>query len=94
MPFVIAIPYIIGAVGTLLCIGGAAYGVDQHVKRKKEQEMFRAELARMKKHMDEKEADLAKLRKRFGEKCDQVRKMAAEIERLREEIAAMERKAA
>ena len=36
MPFVIAIPYIIGAVGTLLGIGGAAYGVDQHLKRQKE----------------------------------------------------------
>lgn len=94
MPFVIAIPYIIGAVGTLLGIGGAAYGVDQHLKRQKEQEMFRAELARMRKRMDEREAELARLRKRLGDKCDQVRKMAAEIESLREEIAAMERKAA
>ena len=56
--------------------------------------MFRAELARMRKRMDEREAELARLRKRLGDKCDQVRKMAAEIESLREEIAAMERKAA
>lgn len=94
MPFVIAIPYIIGAVGTLLGIGGAAYGVDQHMKRQKEQQTFRTELARMKKRMDEMEAELAKLRRRFGDNCDQVRRMAAEIERLREEIAAMERRAA
>lgn len=93
MPF-IAIPYIIVAVGTLLGIGGTAYGVDQHLKRQKEQEMFRAELARMKKRMGEMEAELAKLRRRFGDKCDQLRKMAAEIERLREVIAQMERRAA
>lgn len=94
MPFVIAIPYIIGAVGALIGIGGAAYGADQHTKRKKEEEMFRAELTRKNERMAKMEAELEVLGERLGNKCDQVRKMVAEIETLRDEIAAMKRKAA
>jgi capsule polysaccharide export protein KpsE/RkpR len=74
-------------------IGGVAYGVDQKNKREQERENFRSQLDRLEKDLSAKESELAQLRSRLGEKNDQVRTLAAEIERLRQNIASM-RKAA
>lgn len=73
--------WIIGGVLALFGIGGTAYGVDQHQKRKREQEAYRAELAR-------KEAQLRDLEIRFGRQSEQFKAMAAEVERLRRAAAA------
>lgn len=87
---IVAIPYIFCALGALVGIGGYAHGADQHKKRKKGQKLYRKTLKRLKQHMGEKEAELVYLGIRLGDKCDQVRKLAREIARLREVIAGME----
>jgi hypothetical protein len=70
-----------GLVLALFGIGGAAYGYDQHAKRKQERSAFRARLAEL-------EIRLADAEARFGRQSAQFRMLAAELERLRRERAA------
>jgi chromosome segregation ATPase len=72
--------WIIGGILALFAIGGTAYGYDQHQKRRREQEEYRRELAR-------KEAQLREMEARLGRHHEQVRALAAEVERLRRAAA-------
>ena len=74
---------IVAAVGTLLGIGGTAYGVDQHQKRKKEQSANRARLQQIEAELASKEKQLASLQALLGDKNEQVRILVAEVARLR-----------
>lgn len=87
------IAYIIGAIGALFGIGGAAYGADQHKKRKEEEEAFRARIQQLEAQLAGKEAQHAQLFARFGEKNEQVRSLAAEVTNLRATIEAMRKSA-
>lgn len=84
---------IVAAIGTLLGIGGTAYGVDQHQKRKKEQAENRVRLQQIEAELASKEQQLATLRASLGEKNEQVRMLAAEIARLRNAANEMRRSA-
>jgi chromosome segregation ATPase len=84
---------VIAAVGTLLGIGGAGHGYDQHNKRKKEQAQFRQEIGRLEKAIGEKERPLESLKDRLGSKNDLVRILAAEVKKLRSELADVRRRA-
>jgi len=84
---------ILTAIGALIGIGGTAYGVDQHQKRKQEQEAFRARLQQLEQELVAKEGQLNMLRRRLGEKNAQVLALAEEVERLRGEMGAMKRSA-
>lgn len=74
---------IVAAIGALLGIGGAAYGVDQHQKRKQEQAANGARLREIEAELGRKEQQLASLQALLGEKNNQVRSLAAEVARLR-----------
>ena len=76
------------AVG-LLGVSGAAYGSDQHIKRRKEQVANRERLQEIEKGLSAKEGELQALRSALGDKNDQVQLLAAEIEMLREQAAAL-----
>jgi hypothetical protein len=73
--------WIVSGILALLGVGGTAYGVDQHLKRKHEQAAHRAELGRM-------EARLREVEVRFGRQSEQFRLLALEVERLRRSAAA------
>ncbi len=89
----LAIWRIVAAVGALLGIGGTAYGVDQHQKRKKEQAANRARLRRIEAELASKEQQLATLQALLGDKNEQVRILAAEVARLRNGANKMRRSA-
>ena len=84
---------ILTAIGALLGIGGTAYGVDQHQKRKQEQAAFRARAQQLEKELAAKEGQLNALHRRLGEKNAQVLGLAREVERLRGEMGEMKRSA-
>ncbi|MDN0082060.1 hypothetical protein QU487_04735 [Crenobacter sp. SG2305] len=86
-------PLLIPIICAIFGIGGIAYGMDQHNERNREQRNFRYHLKQLEKELSEKEEELTALRVRLGEKNDQVRILAAEIERLRQEIAATRKRA-
>ncbi|MBU1409958.1 hypothetical protein KKC22_00445 [Myxococcota bacterium] len=69
-------------------VAGWICAADQSEKRSKEQQGFRDTLSELERQLAEKEAALATLRVLFGEKNEQVRILAAEIQRLRTEITA------
>jgi capsule polysaccharide export protein KpsE/RkpR len=73
----------------LLGASGAAYGCDQHVKRRKEQETFRQRLREIERLLSVKEDELEALRCALGDKNDQVQLLAAEVEMLREQADAL-----
>ena len=72
--------WIIGGILAIFGIGGAAYGYDQHEKRRREQEEYRRELMR-------KESQLQEMEARLGRHHEQVKALAAEVERLRRAAA-------
>lgn len=74
---------IVAGVGALLGIGGTAYGLDQHKKRKTEQAAGRTRLQQLEAELVRKEQQLTELRSLLGNKNEQVRILAAEVERLR-----------
>ena len=76
---------ILALIGGLLGIGGMAYGINEHQKRKDEQAANRALLLQVEGALAAKEQELASLRARVGNKNEQVRILAAEVERLRSE---------
>jgi capsule polysaccharide export protein KpsE/RkpR len=84
---------IVAAIGALLGIGGTAYGVDQHQKRKKEQAASRARLQQIEGELASKEQQLASLQALLGDKNEQVRILAAEVTRLRNEANELRRSA-
>jgi len=84
---------IVAAVGALLGIGGTAYGVDQHQKRKKEQAANRARLQQIEAELALKEQQLASLHALLGDKNEQVRVLAAEVARLRTAASELRRSA-
>ncbi|ATB29951.1 hypothetical protein [Melittangium boletus] len=84
---------IVAAVGSLLGIGGTAYGVDQHQKRKKEQAANRARLQQLEAELATKEQQLASLRAFLGDKNEQVRILVAEVASLRSAANDMRRSA-
>lgn len=84
---------IVAAVGALLGIGGTAYGVDQHQKRKREQAANRARLQQIEAELASKEQQLASLQALLGDKNEQVRILAAEVARLRNAANEMRRSA-
>lgn len=84
---------ILTAIGALLGMGGTAYGVDQHKKRKQEQAAFRARLQQLEKELEAMESQLNALRRRLGEKNAQVLALTNEVERLRGEMGEMKRSA-
>ncbi|MBK8997364.1 MAG: hypothetical protein IPM35_16670 [Myxococcales bacterium] len=84
---------IAAAVLALLGIGGTAYGVDQHQKRKKEQAANRARLQQIEAELALKEQQLASLHALLGDKNEQVRALAAEVVRLRNAASELRRSA-
>ena len=78
---------IITAIATAAGIGGVAYGVDQHNKRRESQGRFNSELQALKERLAAKESELEQLRNRLGEKNEQVRILANEVAHLRAELA-------
>lgn len=74
---------IVAAIGTLFGVGGTAYGVDQHQKRKKESAAFRARLRELEAELTSKEQQLDMLCAMLGDKNEQVCVLAAEVDRLR-----------
>lgn len=80
---------IVAAIGALFGIGGTAYGVDQHQKRKKESAAFRSRLRELEAELASKEQQLASLRALLGDKNEQVRVLAAEIARLHNAVNGM-----
>lgn len=85
---------IIAAIGALFGIGGVAYGVDQHKKRKNEQVANRARLRKIESELALKERQLAALHVQLGNKDVQVRVLlAAEVGRLREAANELRRSA-
>lgn len=77
----------LAAAGGLLGVAGVAFGVDQHVKRKREQRANRARLQEIEEELASKEAELTILASTLGEKNDQVRILAVEIEMLRDQAS-------
>lgn len=75
---------IVAAVGALLGIGGTAYGIEQHQKRKEEQAANRARLRQIEAELAAKEEQLASLQALLGDKNEQVRILAVEVARLRD----------
>ena len=82
---------IIAGIASLIGVGGAAYGYDQHDKRKKEQARSRQAITRLKVKIGRKEAQFAKLRPRLGSKNAQIRALADEIGGLQAQLAKKER---
>jgi chromosome segregation ATPase len=80
-------------VGALLGISGTAYGLDQHKKRKSEQAASRARLQHLEADLAKKEQQLTVLRNRLGSKNEQVRILAAEVDRLRSAASDLRRSA-
>lgn len=85
MPWFSIARWVGGIILALLAAGGVAYGADQHVKRKREQEMRRAEQRKLDEKIAAYEVKRQEMRNRFGEKNAQVRTLAKEIARLRAE---------
>lgn len=85
----IVIYRILAASCGLLGAAGVAFGVDQHVKRRQEQEANHAHLQGLEEEFASKEAELASLISKLGAKNDQVRILAAEIEMRREQASAL-----
>lgn len=83
----------VAAIGTLVGIGGTIYGVDQHLKRKKEQSANRACLQQIEAELASKEQQLASLEALLGDKSEQVRILAAEVVRLTNAANEMRRSA-
>ena len=75
------------AVATLFGIGGTAYGVDQHNKRRSEQAASRKRLQEIEAELVKKEEELILLRERLGDKNEQVRIPVAKVTRLRSAAA-------
>lgn len=73
----------------LFGVSGAAYGCDQHLKRRKEQAASRRHFEEVEKGLKSKEGELEVLRSALGDKNDQVRLLVAEVEMLREQAAAL-----
>ena len=94
MPFIPLIPWIIAGIASLVAGAAIADDVDQRNKRAKEQQLFRAEMARLSAKIAELEKVHAALSANLGEKNQQVRVMAAEILRLRAELADWNRRSA
>ena len=67
-------------VSVLFGIGGTAYGVNQHQKRKAEQDRFRKEVNRLAARVADAEA-------RYGRQSAHYQELAAELERLRQSRA-------
>lgn len=86
----IVIYRILAAAGGLVGVAGAAYGVDQHTKRKREQGANRARLQEIEEELASKEAELTTLASKLGEKNDQVRILAVEIGMLRDQASVLQ----
>jgi hypothetical protein len=74
MPFVIV---------AFFGIFGVLFGADQHDKRRREQQNFRAQLVQLQIELFLREQELAKLSELLGEKNSQVVQLAARVECLR-----------
>lgn len=82
---------IVAAAGFLLGVGGTAYGVDQHQKRRKEQSANRACLQQVEAEVASKEQQLGLLQALLSDKNEQVREFAAEVAQLRNAANEMRR---
>lgn len=87
------ISIIIAAIGTLLGVGGSAYGVDQHQNRKKEQAANRARLQQIEAELASKEQQLTSLQALLGDKNEQVRILVGEVTKLRNAASDLRRSA-
>lgn len=86
-------PWLFVGIFGLIAIACGAEAGDQRTKRKQEQQRFRRELGRLAEHIAAKERELDTLRGLLGVKNQQVRTLAAEVNRLRAELDAMLRRA-
>lgn len=71
--------------GILVGLAGFVYGVDQHEKRKAEQEQNREVLERVMAMLMQREAELVQWQAILGPKNDQVRALAQEVVNLRQQ---------
>lgn len=86
MPFFI--PFLVVGLGVVALVGGAcADAEDQRTKRQADQARFQAHLQNLQARIAQLEAHHATLIWQLGEKNQQVRALAAEILRLRAELA-------
>lgn len=78
---------LIGTAGLASGVAGLAYGVNQNRERCREQRWYHSRLAQIEAELASKEQKFASLDARMGDKNEQVRILAAENTRLRQEAA-------
>ncbi|MFO0590451.1 MAG: hypothetical protein U0441_23110 [Polyangiaceae bacterium] len=80
----------LGALVLLLFgFGSALIALDQHDKRKKEQEIFHRKLDALKTELAARQQELADLEARLGPKNEQVRRLSQEVIHLRAKLSMM-----
>lgn len=79
------LPLIIAGVAGLAAIAATAWAFDESNERECERQRFRAEIEALDERIAELEAELRNLWKRFWRSRRQIRALAAEIRRLRDE---------
>jgi peptidoglycan hydrolase CwlO-like protein len=77
------VPIIIPVIFAIGLIGSIAFGADQYYKRQKAEAEIRDLRNKLQQHM----AELAEAEARYGKLSQQYRALAAEIDRLRAELA-------
>jgi len=75
----------------ILALGSMAAAFDQYRKRDEDRTRLNAKIAELEIRIAKKEQEFAELRTRFDAKNAQVRELAQEILRLREELAYLQR---
>ena len=74
-------------IAALLALAGAAYGYDQRQKREQEKERSNEAIEQLSRKVREKQQQLDRLVLRLGKQHWQVQEMAAEIQKLRQQLA-------
>lgn len=88
------IPWILAGAVTLVAVGAAAWGMDEADEREKEHDRYQSVIADLERKLSNTEREYRQLRKRLGEKDRQVRELASEVRRLRQDLTAARQRAA
>lgn len=83
------LPIVVYTTAVLVTLGSAVYASDQQNKREEDRKRHRAEIEALEKCLAREERKYRELLRRFGEKNRQVRELAEEVDRLREELASL-----
>lgn len=88
------IPWILAGAVTLVAVGAAAWAADESGEREKEHDRYQSVIADLERKLGNTEREYRQLRKRLGEKNQQVRELASEVRRLRQDLTAARQRAA